>query len=783
MKRNRHLSKAMGLLLLSSLMLPSCSDLDEYFETPDWISGSIYQELQDDGNYGMFLRGVDLAGYQPMVNGKSILTVMAPADDAMRQYIRETYGVETVDEVPADELKKLIGFHILYYSFDKEKLINFRPVEGDGASEEEKNRGAGLYYKFRTRSQDPLSYKNVQTKDTAIYHFERMMPVFSYRMFSTKGIDAKTNYEYFYPNTEWKDNSGFNVANAGVTEYADIANNGYIYKVDKVLRPVETIYKELQSAGKYTKFITEYDKYGTYTVDEEMTREYGNGTTIYQRDFTSLPNIDCEWPVKNYQNMSALSLAAFSVFAPTDKAWNDFFNDYWGHGGYESLDEVDSVAIRDILFNSFCSSSIVFPDEIKKGTVLNASNEVISFDPSTVGDRVVCTNGVLYGCDVLTPPAKYISVTGPAYQYKKYGNFAIMVNNSGMANTLASNAVRYMMLYADNDQIETYRGIRREGNNLVDVNTQAVVGPGITTPYVYAHVAAPVDGNTELPTTGTKVYPALSPDLKLYWFVKDGKITNSIKHAERLRFQANTTNEADIWAGFEKLPYRGDVDGWTNGNAYSYDRNFLPGNYDNIVAPHDSRFVRLMWMQRLDATTEFFGFINLLNKAGLIDTRGYALNFTADNCLMFVPETAVLEQAIKEGRVPGISGAAATVGAEDFFDNCEVTDAEALQYYLKLYFCPISTAVVTNYPFLGWGENTEELGGVITCQTDEIENNGVTEIVETKLNIYDEGTKLSVGIADRQTGVVARRVDVTPAYDYFPMTFADGCVHFIADVF
>ena len=320
MKRNRHLSKAMGLLLLSSLMLPSCSDLDEYFETPDWISGSIYQELQDDGNYGMFLRGVDLAGYQPMVNGKSILTVMAPADDAMRQYIRETYGVETVDEVPADELKKLIGFHILYYSFDKEKLINFRPVEGDGASEEEKNRGAGLYYKFRTRSQDPLSYKNVQTKDTAIYHFERMMPVFSYRMFSTKGIDAKTNYEYFYPNTEWKDNSGFNVANAGVTEYADIANNGYIYKVDKVLRPVETIYKELQSAGKYTKFITEYDKYGTYTVDEEMTREYGNGTTIYQRDFTSLPNIDCEWPVKNYQNMWALSLAAFSVFAPTDKA-------------------------------------------------------------------------------------------------------------------------------------------------------------------------------------------------------------------------------------------------------------------------------------------------------------------------------------------------------------------------------------------------------------------------------------------------------------------------------
>lgn len=776
------MKKAMGILLLSSLTLPSCSDLDEYFETPGWISGSIYQELQSSGNYSVFLKGVDLAGYQPIVNGKSILTVMAPDDNAMKEYLKNNYGTEQIEQVPESELKKLIGFHILYYSFDKDKLTNFRPVEGDGATEEDKNKLAGLYYKFRTRSQDPLSYKNEETKDTAIYHFERMLPVFSYRMFQTKNIDAKTNYEYFYPETGWKDDAGFNIANAGVTEYADIANNGYIYKIDRVLKPAETIYKELQQAGTYTRFINEYNKYGTYNVDEDLTREYGNGTTIYQHSFSSgLPNIDCEWPVNSFLNIAQLALNSYSVFAPSDKAWDDFFNDYWKEGGYESIDEVDSVAIRDILFNSVCSSSIVFPEEIKNGTVKNVSNEVISFNTDEVKNRVICTNGVLYGCDVLTPPAKYISVTGPAYQSKSYGNFAIMVNNSGMVNTLASSAVRYIMLYADNEQIETYRNIRREGSNLVDINDN-VLNSSATTPYVYAHAAAPVDGDTELPMTGTKVYRTMSPDWKLYWYVKDGRITNSIKHNQRLKYTANTVTDDEIWAQFEKLAYRGDVNGWSNGNAYKYDRNFFEGSYTSDYA-FSSSFLNLMWAQRTDISTEFYGFINLLGKAGMLASGGGTLSFTADACLTFIPETRVLEQAITDGRVPGIDGSAAAVGSEDFFTNCNVTDADALQYYLKQYFIPMTTAVINNYPYLGWGEKTEDLGGLITCQTDITPNpDGSTEILETKMNIYDEGTKLTIGVADRNTGAVSRRVNVSSAYDYFPFIFADGCFHFIEDV-
>ena len=50
-------TKAIGLLLFSALMLPSCSDMDEYYEEPDWIAGSIYEKLAADGQHNIFIRG------------------------------------------------------------------------------------------------------------------------------------------------------------------------------------------------------------------------------------------------------------------------------------------------------------------------------------------------------------------------------------------------------------------------------------------------------------------------------------------------------------------------------------------------------------------------------------------------------------------------------------------------------------------------------------------------------------------------------------------------------
>lgn len=135
--------------------------------------------------------------------------------------------------------------------------MNFRP-EGDLITDEEMNKNAGLYYKFRTRSSNvPTMEVEASTgKRRMVYHLDRFIPVFSYRFWDTKKLDAASNYTYFYPNSTWKGTGGFNVSNAAVSEYEILADNGYVYIVDQVIEPLETIYTQLESNENYSIFST-----------------------------------------------------------------------------------------------------------------------------------------------------------------------------------------------------------------------------------------------------------------------------------------------------------------------------------------------------------------------------------------------------------------------------------------------------------------------------------------------------------------------------------------------
>jgi hypothetical protein len=106
-------------------------------------------------------------------------------------------------------LKKLIGFHLLYYAFDREKLINFRPNEGDFRHGEERAHAV-----FFTSTEPKSGWHHPGDRHSGQMvnedHQERFLPVFSYRMFQTKQISAEYNYEYFNPGTPWDVESVFN---------------------------------------------------------------------------------------------------------------------------------------------------------------------------------------------------------------------------------------------------------------------------------------------------------------------------------------------------------------------------------------------------------------------------------------------------------------------------------------------------------------------------------------------------------------------------------------------
>jgi len=159
-------------IVMAATLTVSCQDGledNEQYKIPDWLKGSAYEVLQSEGNHSMFLEGIDLTGYRPIVDGKSILTVMAPDDNAFSNFLNE-YGYSSVADMNEKNpalLKKTIGFHLMYYAYNWDKLVNFRPNEGDGATDDEKAVNAGMYYKHRTRSSDDIEKTRVKLTSSA----------------------------------------------------------------------------------------------------------------------------------------------------------------------------------------------------------------------------------------------------------------------------------------------------------------------------------------------------------------------------------------------------------------------------------------------------------------------------------------------------------------------------------------------------------------------------------------------------------------------------------------
>ena len=111
MNRKRHW---LLLLLLSPFFL-SCEDkMDEHYEKPEWLKGTAWEVLSNEygGKFSMFLEAAELSGFKPILDGKSVATVMAPDNDAFAAYLEE-HGYVSVKDIPTDDLKKLIGYHLI----------------------------------------------------------------------------------------------------------------------------------------------------------------------------------------------------------------------------------------------------------------------------------------------------------------------------------------------------------------------------------------------------------------------------------------------------------------------------------------------------------------------------------------------------------------------------------------------------------------------------------------------------------------------------------------------
>ena len=732
-------------LLCISFSILSCTDkMEEHYEVPGWLRGSTWDVLTDRGNYSIFLSGVEKVGYKPILEGKGVLTVMAPNDEVFTAYLKEN-GYESINDISSDELTKLIGFHLLYYSYNKDKLINFRP-EGDLITDEQKDKNAGLYYKFRTRSSNTPTEEidRVTGKHRIVYHMDRFIPVFSYRFFDTKKLDASANYTYFYPNSTWKGSDGFNVSNAAVKEYGIIADNGYIYDIDQVLKPLETIYVELENNENYSMFYNLYNKYSTYVYDSRLSNDFatalGTDSLFVHKHGVDLPAIAMEWYSSNYTDLGDNASKAYSVFAPSNSALSEFFEEFWEKGGYESLDDVDEKVLKYMLDQYIYKKSIVFPEEIQKGLLKNDYDMTFDFDPSKVEDKAMCVNGTFYGLNEIETPTLFASVIGPAFRDKDYNYFLYLLDGTGLINSYASQDAKYILLVPSNAQIEQtgiYLKSYTTGNVLQEETENGWSDISTSRKQRITNIHTSLS-NKELSNKDVQILPTQTGFN--YWYVKDGKITSSAEFNKILQ----PTNTIDPFVPFTEV--KNGEKNWNNGKTYIYDSQELfvaeesDGLEYQLAITNDNRYV-------------YYAFAKLMEKAGMITAMNTIQGLYASHFIAFIPTNNAIKNALATDKIPGIKGS--------FDDNgvlkATVNDVLTLRRYLLSHFISDMSNVITTYPYPG----------------SAMKNGEYVTSGQTNLKYTDAGNSISVQL---ENGNVA---NVISDYNFFPFAFNDGCFHLI----
>lgn len=683
------------------LVFFSCTDnMMEYYEKPSYLVGNAWEELEERGNYSIFLSGIEKAGYESLVNGRGLVNIMAPDDEAFTSYL-SAKGYASIDDMPDEELNKLIGFHLLYDAFNKNEYAQYNPY---GSGNEVPNE-MGLFYKHRTNARNPITKEldPLTNLEVSVVHKDLLLPVISKYMFESKDIDAKTNYEYFYPNSVWTDDpDGFNVSEATVKEYEVTTDNGFVYYIDRVLEPLETVHQSLKDKGDYSSFLSIYDRFSNFWLDDEATSKYGNGQDLYVHQHSGLPMIASEWPyngeglLRDFEDLPALSRDAFNVFVPDNNALNSFYEEYWSEY-YDSLQAVNFLPIGYLLYNHVYQGSLVFPEEITREDISTSYGTPIIFDPGTdVTVSQICTNGSYYGLNKVLVPDMFNSIIGPLYRNPDYQIFLQMVASTGMFLTLSSDAVDYTAFFVnDSSIIETgYYDLPIRFNDpnpaiFGDETVQLLDGGwgnmsvGQMTNFINSHIAS--DLLTEV--NGTKVYK--SRNLFSYLYLRNNTVASNRLYNEDIGF----------------LPVE-NIDGdWTNGLCY---------NSDTVLLREDKAFkYEISSADETPYLADYEEFSKLLTRAGLL-TLEAPLDFILNNYMLFMPSNETILNA-PDGTIP--------------------SEEAELAEYLKYYFVPIEDNELSDYVFPG--ANIQ--GTYFTFQ-----NANVMGELPGQIQVIDNGTDLTL---------------------------------------
>jgi uncharacterized surface protein with fasciclin (FAS1) repeats len=429
-------------ILLILFVLVSCkkdlTELDKY-QPPDWLKGKLFTQILAQPGLDYFAEALKITEMDTIINTSGLYTVFAPNNDAFDKYFASNPQYDgKIKNIPIDYLERMVAYHIILNSWSKIQFsstnlggwidlggekITQRAYKKESLLRDENKKYSTQLNEFQqyTILTNPGNHQN-----TVYTQSRKYAPVFFKEYFETYNI-PHTDYEYYFnrPYT-----GGLFFCNAQILNEQEIpAENGYIYIIDRVVEPLltaEEILKADYPDYSYDQFLDLIYEFPFFSPNFEATyRQPGAGLgfevdTLFNLDYPELAfNIHSEITDPQKTRPTASIQYHNSLFAPTNKAFDEFINTYIsGPGQWGRLSNVPR-AIKKIIVNSYMVPDIIYKSNIDQGFINGEMDEVI-LPESSIIQTEFGSNAIFIGLNEAIVPRAFSSVSAPVYLRRGY---------------------------------------------------------------------------------------------------------------------------------------------------------------------------------------------------------------------------------------------------------------------------------------------------------------------------------------------------------------------------
>jgi uncharacterized surface protein with fasciclin (FAS1) repeats len=454
---------------------------DEKYKRPDWLAGKLFTQIKEQPELSVFTRCLELTGYDTIINKSGSYTVFAPTNDAFTLYFQNNAKYNSVEDIPIEELTKIVKYHIVQNPWSKIQLRTLDVYGWIDTLDEENDEPKGFKRetvlldedKFVGVVKNPADFGNINIIDSASASWHRKVsvdsrkfaPVFYKEYFEIYDLNL-SDYEFYF-DRPFENPADIYFAGGRILGDEMFAENGFVYDIDRVVEPLPNAYQFLNNRdGEYTyKILLDLiDLFPQFTYNDDKTLNQPGaeqGLKVDSLFDLSYPQMTFNiYNEKTRAPSGTMGLPAdvtiryhHGLIVPTDEAFNEFIDEYLiGPNRWGSLDKAPKH-IKRIIANTHMCINPIYQSDLEKG-FYNGELDLVRINQDVIVQKQYGSNSTFIGVSEAVVPRAFSSVTGPVYLLKGYSKVMYAIEKAGLLAALKRENSDYLFFVESDDSTD-----------------------------------------------------------------------------------------------------------------------------------------------------------------------------------------------------------------------------------------------------------------------------------------------------------------------------------------